>query len=143
MEYRSEEKLEDNERALIELFQELDDKFGPMVILVEGKRDKQVLRDLGVTSKIIRTQHKRSRVELFRHIKEEVKNTKGALILTDFDTEGREIRKELIRELEIMKIPILSHARRSIGKLMGNYRCIEELVALFKKKDSPYPARDY
>ncbi|MGV9103190.1 MAG: hypothetical protein ACOC3C_03630 [Candidatus Thorarchaeota archaeon] len=143
VEYRSNEKLEENERKLIELFGSLDERFGPMVVLVEGKRDEQVLRDLGVRAPIIYTQSWRTRVELFRHIQSMVNNDAGALILTDFDREGKAIKKEIARELQILKIPVLAQARREIGKAMQNYRCIEELVALFKKRDSPEPANDY
>ncbi|TFG15044.1 hypothetical protein EU537_02050 [Candidatus Thorarchaeota archaeon] len=142
LEYRSEEKLDENERELIDLFSSLDERFEPMVVLVEGKRDEQVLRDLGVKAPIIRTQSWRSRVQLFRHIERMVENKRGVVILTDFDREGKEIKKEIAKELQILKIPLLTQARREIGKAMGNYRCIEELVALFKKKDSPVPASD-
>ncbi len=143
LEYRSEEKLEENERQLIELFNSLDERFEPLIVLVEGKRDEQVLRDLGVEAPIVRTQSWRSRVQLFRYIEKMVKNGAAVLILTDFDKEGKEIKKEIARELQILKIPIQTQARREIGRAMGNYRCIEELVALFKKKDSPEPASDY
>jgi len=143
LEYRSEEKLEENERQLIELFNSLDERFEPLIVLVEGKRDEQVLRDLGVEAPVVRTQSWRSRVQLFRYIERMVKNSAGVLILTDFDKEGKEIKKEIARELQILKIPILTQARREIGRAMENYRCIEELVALFKKKDSPEPASGY
>ncbi|MBD3406238.1 MAG: toprim domain-containing protein [Candidatus Lokiarchaeota archaeon] len=131
-------KLRDNERKLIDLLSEIDKKYNKPLIIVEGKRDKRVLRDFGIKSPIFRTQGPLARPELVDEI---VEHSQGRpiLILTDFDDEGVEICHFLERELEIRKIKILRKLRRTIRKLMRDLRCIEELVFLFKHKDSPTP----
>ena len=130
--------LRDNERSLIDLMQDLDRKYENILIVVEGKRDVRVLRDLGVKSPIIRTQLQNSRVQLAEDIAKQA-GGKEVLILTDFDREGVEICKFIEQELEIRKIRVLRRLRLQIRKLMGNWRCIEEMVSLFKRKDSPEP----
>ena len=130
--------LRDNERSLIDLMQDLDRKYENILIVVEGKRDVRVLRDLGVKSPIIRTQLQNSRVQLAEDIAKQA-GGKEVLILTDFDREGVEICRFIEQELEIRKIRVLRRLRRQIRKLMGNWRCIEEMVSLFKRKDSPEP----
>lgn len=130
--------LRDNERSLIDLMQSLDRKYENILIVVEGRRDVRVLRDLGVKAPIIRTQLQNSRVQLAEDIAEQAEG-RDVLILTDFDKEGVEICRFIEQELEIRKIRYLRRLRLQIRKLMGNWRCIEEMVALFKRKDSPEP----
>ncbi len=140
MEYRSERPLRDNERALLDILKGLDRKYDPLLVIVEGKRDIRVLRNLGVTAPMIKTQTEKTREELVDYIVDEVEEKGNILILTDFDAEGIEIRKTLERHLEVRKVRILKRVRWQIRKLMGNWRCIEEIVALFKRSDSPEPA---
>lgn len=134
-------KLEENERELLELLQRLDTKYPEILIVVEGTRDEDILRDLGVKSKILRTQSGRPRPELIQHIIDESSPNRPILILTDFDREGRQMAKLIRRELEIRKIQTLHRLRRQIGNLMSNLRCIEELVSLLKRRD--FPGRPY
>ena len=61
------------------------------------------------------------------------------LILTDFDPMGVILCRFIERELELRKIYILKRLRREVRKLMGNWRCIEEIVSLFKRRDAPEP----
>jgi len=63
------------------------------------------------------------------------------LILTDYDKEGKEICSFIEKELETSGVKVLKRERRMIRKLMGHWRCIEELVSLFKRKDSPEASR--
>lgn len=133
--------LEENERELLEFLQRLDTEYPKILIVVEGTRDEDILRDLGVESKIVRTQSGRPRPELIQYIVDESKPNRPILILTDFDREGREMAKLIRRELEIRKIQTLHRVRRRIGNLMSNLRCIEELVSLLKRRD--FPGRPY
>lgn len=141
MDYRSDKPLRDNERSLIELLQSLDEKYPNLLIIVEGKRDVQILRNLGITASIIMTQSKMTRTQLIDHIALQATNDKEVLILTDFDAEGSEIEIYLKKGLEHHKTKILDGLRLRIRNLMGNWRCIEEMVALFKRFDSPEPSR--
>ena len=142
MEYRSEKPLRDNERTLVKILTSLDEKYGPVVIVVEGKRDVRILRDLGISSPIIKTQTQATRNQIVDQIVKQANGHMKVLILTDFDNEGIEIARFLESTLEIQKIPTLKGLRLRIRNAMGNWRCIEELVALFKRKDSPEPSSE-
>ncbi len=141
MEFRSDKPLRDNERSLIELLQSLDSKYPDLLLVVEGQRDERVLRNLGVMSKIIKTQTQQTRTQLVDHIVAEAGCEKDVLILTDFDAEGSEIALFLEHGLELHRVKILEGVRIRIRNLMGNWRCVEEMVALFKRVDSPEPSR--
>jgi 5S rRNA maturation endonuclease (ribonuclease M5) len=130
--------LRENEKSLIRLIEKLDDYEG-LVVIVEGKRDEHILRSLGMSAPIIKTQHGQPRPELLDDIASKVGGDGQVLILTDFDEEGIEICRFIERGLEPMRIKVLQGLRLEIRKAMGNWRCIEEMVALFKRKDSPEP----
>jgi 5S rRNA maturation endonuclease (ribonuclease M5) len=68
-----------------------------------------------------------------------VSNDGQVLILTDYDPEGVELQKYIEQELELQKIKILRRVRKQIRRAMGNWRCIEEIVAVFRRKDAPEP----
>jgi 5S rRNA maturation endonuclease (ribonuclease M5) len=130
-------KLRDNERALVELVQNLDSKYEGLVVIVEGKRDVKVLRDLGLKAPIIRTQSRLPRYRLIEQIVAKAGERGRVLILTDFDQEGRETCSYIERELEPTGVRTLRGVRVKVRKLMGNWRCIEELVSIFNRRDSP------
>ncbi|MFX0108925.1 MAG: hypothetical protein ACFE7R_11615 [Candidatus Hodarchaeota archaeon] len=134
----SSRRLRDNERSLIKLIQNIDDYDGILVI-VEGKRDESILRSLGVQAPIIKTQHGAPRPELLEEIASKVGTGGQVLILTDFDDEGIEICRFIEKGLEPRRIRVRQRYRREIRKAMGNWRCIEELISLFKRRDSPEP----
>ncbi|TFF84445.1 hypothetical protein EU524_01035, partial [Candidatus Thorarchaeota archaeon] len=48
--------LEEHERKLLELLRSLDKEYPGLLVVVEGVRDEDILRDLGVKSDILRTQ---------------------------------------------------------------------------------------
>jgi 5S rRNA maturation endonuclease (ribonuclease M5) len=138
-ERRRKTMMRDNEKILIEIFRNLDSEYPNLLIIVEGKRDERVLRNLGVRSKILKTQSGRSRNRMIERIVKHVDKKGKVLILTDFDHEGVDLQKFIEQELEVKKIKVLRRLRKRIRKVMGNWRCIEEMVALFKRKDSPEP----
>ena len=139
MSWRSNKRLRENERKLIDILKKIDSDYDRLFVIVEGKRDFQVLRSLGFKSPIIRTQSGKSRFELIESIAVQVENG-PVLILTDFDDAGVEICQFIERELELRKVHVLKRLRREIRKAMGNWRCIEEFVSLFDRKDSPEPS---
>ena len=139
MKWTSNKKLRDNERFLVELFSKIDEQYEGLLIVVEGKRDEKILRELGVKARIVKTQSGKPRLEFLEEIASAAGKGGQVLILTDFDPEGVELCRLIERDLELRKIAILRRIRREIRKLMGNWRCIEEMVALFKRRDSPEP----
>lgn len=108
---------------------------------MEGDRDVKILRNLGVRARTIKTQTQLRRTQLIDLIAAEASDGKQVLILTDFDEEGTEIAAYLQKDLELHKVKILDGLRIRVRNLMGNWRCIEEMVALFKRSDSPEPLR--
>lgn len=131
-------RLRDNERTLINLIQELDDQYQDLFVIVEGKRDELVLRSLGLKAPIIKTQSGMPREQFLEHLVTEIGDGQ-VLIMTDFDDEGKALCSFIEREFELKRVKVLRRLRGEIRKVMGNWRCIEELVALFKRKDSPEP----
>ena len=136
---RGTRQLRDNERALVEIIRNLDANYEQLVVIVEGKRDEWVLRELGLKAPIVRTQSGRSREQFIKRLISEIGENGQVLILTDVDEEGEALRSFIERELELERARVLRRVRGEIGKVMGNFCCIEELVALFKRKNSPEP----
>ena len=137
IEDRRTRRLTENERALIETIQPLDEKYPNLLVIVEGKRDVSVLRNLGLQATIIKTQTRLSRVSLVAKILSEAGKDGQVLILTDFDKKGKEIYRFLEKELELCGVKNLKRERRVIRKYMEDWTTIEQLVSLFKRKDSP------
>jgi 5S rRNA maturation endonuclease (ribonuclease M5) len=67
-------------------------------ILVEGKRDENALKELGVRGRIIRIRQHRKR--LFE-LTEELSKYKSVVILTDFDQEGEELSQAIRQQLHL------------------------------------------
>lgn len=130
-------RLTEKERKLIEKIQTLDSRYPNLLVIVEGKRDVSVLRNLGLKAPIIKTQTRLSRPRLVEKIQAEAGENGQILILTDFDKKGKEIYKFIERELELSGIKNLKRERRMIRKYMEHWTTIEQLVSLFKRSDSP------
>ena len=90
---------------------------------------------------MIKTQSRLSRIDMAEKIAAKAGKKGQVLILTDFDKEGKEICKFIEKELELRGIKILKRVRRIIRRSMGPWRCIEEIVSLFKRSDSPEASR--
>ncbi|MBW9220749.1 toprim domain-containing protein [Methanothermococcus sp. SCGC AD-155-M21] len=82
-------------------------------IIVEGKRDIQSLRKLGIEGTIISI----SKTPIFKLVDElREENIKEIILLTDFDRAGRQYAKDIIVELESKKIKVNRSFRRGILK---------------------------
>ena len=141
IEQRRSRRLNENERALIETIQTLDSKYDNLLVIVEGKRDVSVLRNLGLEAPIIKTQTRLPRYKLVERIVAEAGKDGQVLILTDFDKEGKDIYRFLEKEFELTSVKNLKRVRRVIRKYMDTWICIEQLVSLFKRSDSPEASR--
>ena len=130
-------RLTEKERKLIETIQTLDSRYPNLLVIVEGKRDVSVLRNLGLKAPIIKTQTRLSRQRLIEKIQAEAGMKGQILILTDFDKKGKEIYRFIEKELELSGIKNLKRERRMIRKYMEHWTTIEQLVSLFKRNDSP------
>ncbi|MGY5859586.1 MAG: hypothetical protein RTU63_09460 [Candidatus Thorarchaeota archaeon] len=141
IEHRRSRRLTENERDLIETIQTLDTKYPNLIVIVEGKRDVTVLRNLGLEAPIIKTQSRLPRPSLIEKIIAQAGKDGQILILTDFDKKGKEIYKFIEKELELSGIKNLKRERRMIRKYMEDWTTIEQFVALFKRSDSPEASR--
>jgi 5S rRNA maturation endonuclease (ribonuclease M5) len=105
------------EEKLFKLLKEIKDK----QVIVEGKRDKEVLCLLGFTKIITINQGLYETVEKIKD--------KHVIILTDFDSEGRKIAKKLNIFLQSLGYKIDRETRRKIGFMFTRLRIrkIEEL----------------
>ena len=136
---RESKQLKPNEEKIADIIKTLDEKYPELVVIVEGIRDERVLRSLGLSALIIKTQSGLSRPALIDAINLNLGPARQVLILTDYDEEGEDLASFLKSELELRRVKLLGRERRLIGNHMGNLVCIEELVVLFKHKFSPEP----
>ncbi|MFX1506997.1 MAG: toprim domain-containing protein [Promethearchaeota archaeon] len=92
------------------------------IFIVEGKRDTETLRLLGLTGKIIE-KGQRSHQKLVDLVFE----AQTIVILTDFDRKGKYIRKALIKEIQSKKHHgiIDNYARQLLFKLCRAFRITE------------------
>jgi len=106
---------------LLDLLKELKNK----LVIVEGKRDKNVLCSLGF-KKVITIN--KGIYETTEKIKD-----KEVLILTDFDKEGKQIAKKLNLFLLSHENKVDKQSRRKIGLMFARLRIkkIEELRGVF------------
>ena len=118
------EKIERIE-LIIEKLQEASAKGGPIV--VEGKKDAQALRELGVsgTIQMLKTGGK-SFLQVITEIEKEF--PEEVILLFDFDRRGREATKLLQIELERLKIKVNLRFWLDLQALVGReIQCIESL----------------
>jgi 5S rRNA maturation endonuclease (ribonuclease M5) len=95
------------------------------VIVVEGTRDRDSLRRLGIQGTILCLQS--SRKNLLGFV-EELDAGKRVVVLTDFDREGVSLAKRLVRSLSYQRIPAnLVLWRELRGLTRSDVRSIEEL----------------
>lgn len=95
-------------------------------IIVEGRKDEQSLRRLGIEGKIICM--KSAGLGFFDFI-EEIKPWKEVIVLTDFDEEGRELSSRLVKELLRIRIKaddLFWKELRGLGR--SEIRSVEELA---------------
>nr|MDO8134349.1 toprim domain-containing protein [Candidatus Njordarchaeum guaymaensis] len=83
-------------------------------ILVEGMKDEQALKDLGVEGRIIKT---RTQGKKIFELAEELASYRRVIVLTDFDQEGEELAKEIARHLHMWGVQTIMRrkARNSIS----------------------------
>ena len=90
-------------------------------ILVEGKKDEEVLRILGVEGRIIKVSQ-----QSLNTLIDQLYGCRRVLILTDFDEKGEKIAKTLSSLLEIEgTIPLYEMRNELKHALAGQVSCIE------------------
>ncbi|AXI25455.1 hypothetical protein CFE53_04635 [Methanofervidicoccus sp. A16] len=128
-------------QKLIEVIEELkyENSLG-IPIIVEGKRDVQSLRKLGIEGIIIPI----SKVPIFQVadvlIEEGIREV---ILLTDFDRAGRQYAKEIIVEFESKRIKVNRSFRRDIMKYTMGLKDIESLYNYILKNCEDYFINDW
>lgn len=108
---------------LEEVLLEIDHVSKNFPIVVEGKKDEQALRELGINGIIIHLSGKR----LFE-VADDMVSFKKVVILTDFDNRGDKIAHQLSRYLEERGVyPVMNYRTRILGVTKGRIRQIEGL----------------
>ncbi len=122
----SERRLDEIRRVLENLKERMAD--GTLVI-VEGRKDIESLRRLGVIGNILPVKASgRSLLDALREI--ERQKVREAILLMDFDRRGREWTTRLARHLEVMKIkPNLTFWRQLLGLMGRDIKDIESLAS--------------
>ena len=69
-----------------------------MPILIEGKKDEQALKNLGIHGNFIKVSG--SGLKLFEIAEMAVKSSSKVIILTDFDKKGNELAKRLAEDIQ-------------------------------------------
>ena len=114
-------------RKLLSIMEELQNcaKQG-MPILIEGKKDEEALRELGINGNFIKVSG--SPLKLFEIAEIAVKSSSKIIILTDFDKKGNELAKRLSEDIQRLG----SHADlENRRKIMGiTRRYIKDIESL-------------
>ena len=104
------------------------------VIIVEGQRDRDSLRQLGIMGTILCLQSSRANTITFV---EEMEDASRAIVLTDFDRQGVFLAKQLSRILMSQKIQANLVLWRDLRRLTrSDVRSIEELPKFYERLQS-------
>jgi 5S rRNA maturation endonuclease (ribonuclease M5) len=100
-------------------------------IVVEGIRDLECLRELGIHGEVICTQ---SNGNGFGDLVEQLSTRPEVIILTDFDDEGEILAARLSQELTRLRVRVNHSIWRQLKDLArGDIRSIEEMRGLLER----------
>ena len=121
---------------LIRIEKWIDDlnKLTDVIVIVEGKTDKLMLKKIGINHKIIIFYEK----DFWKKVHLESRLKKKMIILTDFDEEGKNLNKKIIRYVLDFNIKVLDKERtdfRIVTKGFGNeiYEIVKRILELKEK----------
>ena len=101
-------------------------------LIVEGQRDVEALRSLGLVKPIFRgSSPGRLQVDLVEEI---AKSFLRVVILTDFDEEGRGLNKKLAGILKQRGVKVAETYRRKVGRVLGALK-VSTIESLSKLKE--------
>ena len=110
-------------KSLQNWFQEL--KQSNIPVIVEGKKDKLALQDLGVKSI-----YTLSRKPIYAIAEEISSNSKECIILTDLDKKGKLLFSKLSHDLQRMGVKINNKFRNYLYKetKISNIECLNKFI---------------
>ncbi len=110
-------------------------------ILIEGKKDEEALRELGIQGKFIRVSG--SSLNLSEIAYSVTRSSSKVIILTDFDRKGNQLAKRLHVEIQSLGCyPDLQIRRRIMGMTRKYIKDIESLpkyIQRLQMEICPYP----
>ena len=111
-----------------------------MPILIEGKKDEEALKELGITGNIIKVSG--SGLKLFEIAEIAAKTSSKVIILTDFDKKGNILAKKLSEDIQSLGSHPDLNIRKNIIKITRRYiKDIESLPKHMKQLEfeiNPY-----
>jgi 5S rRNA maturation endonuclease (ribonuclease M5) len=123
-------RLKEKEEKLVQVLSALADEAAKGTpILVEGKKDVEALRALGVEGPILSV---KTGGKSFVDVVSELEESKAprVILLLDFDRRGKEGTRRLKQNLERAKIKTEIEFWRALSRLAGrDVQCVEGLVA--------------
>lgn len=97
-----------------------------MPILIEGKKDENALKKLGINGTFIKVSG--SGLKLFEIAEKSVKSSSKVIILTDFDKKGEQLAKRLAEDIQSLgSYPNLEFRRKIMGITRKFIKDIESL----------------
>lgn len=102
-----------------------DEILNGALLVVEGKRDVEALKSIGVQGKFFLMSHGRG----FAGLLSEALGYSKVILLLDLDGEGNSLTRKVMIHLHDMKIKVDHSYRKAIGSVgKGRLRQIEELI---------------
>ncbi|MEN4007476.1 MAG: toprim domain-containing protein [Methanobacteriaceae archaeon] len=128
-------------RRLSRIIEELSFRVGQGApILVEGVKDEEALKKLGISGNIIKVSG--SGLKLFEIAEIAVESSSKVIILTDFDKKGNILAKKLSKDIQSLGSHPDLNIRKNIMKITGKYiKDIESLPKHLKQLEleiNPY-----
>jgi len=114
-------------RKLLSIMEELQDCAEQgMPILIEGKKDEEALRNLGINGNFIKVSG--SPLKLFEIAELAVQSSSKIIILTDFDKKGNQLARKLSEDIQRLgSCPDLQFRRKIMGITRRYIKDIESL----------------
>jgi len=124
--FRSSQELEDY-KVFLEAIEELREKSRDgWVVVVEGRKDVEALRALGVSGEIVVFNGFSSTADLLKN--------RDVVLLTDYDPKGMEIEKGLVEALMCYgKMPNTEIKRKIFSNVRKEITKVEEIYGFYKK----------
>ena len=124
--------------SIVEELQNLAEQGMP--ILVEGKKDEEALKNLGINGNFMKVSG--SPLKLFEIAEKAAKSSSKIIILTDFDKKGNELAKKLSEDIqELGSHPDLEIRRKIMGitrRYIKDIESLERHLRQLELEECPY-----
>jgi dTMP kinase len=120
--------------VLEEVLEELSDLSADHTIIVEGKKDREALADLGISGDVVAVQSGGGPLRISETVRAAGRK---AVILTDWDAKGERIADELGRALSSLCVTFDGQIRARLKDVcVKDIKDVESLPALYRRLSS-------